>query len=414
MAWFSRNFAGHKPQFDSDFSSNQSGILQGGGIIHAMSTDKLPRPIIVDQPQKLHNMIRAFQKEPILAVDTESNSLYAYQEQVCLLQFSIPGQDYLVDPLACKDLSPLGPIFGDPKIEKIFHAAEYDLIMLDQDFGFSFNNLFDTMVAARILGWRAVGLGSILKAQFGVHVQKKYQRANWGKRPLPPEMLTYAQLDTHYLIRLRNLQKAELEKADRWAIAEEDFLRACQVDSTNHCRDGADCFRIHGARDLEPRQLAVLQEICIYRDQIAQSMNRPLFKVINNNTLLNIAIASPQTLDELAQVDSFSSRQVRWIGRGVVSAVRNGLQAQPPKIPHNPRPSDAYLLRVDKLRKWRKNTARSMGVESDVVMPKDLLYQMAEEHPKTRAALDEILETVPWRRERYAAQLLDLLAPRRK
>ena len=171
-----------------------------------MRSPKIAKAIFVDTPDKLDQMIRALSKQAIIAVDTESNSLYAYQERVCLMQFSSPEKDYLVDPLAI-DASPLGPLFRSPDIEKIFHAAEYDLIMLDHDFGFQVSNLFDTMVAARILGWKAVGLGSILREQFGINVEKKYQRANWGRRPLPDEMLTYAQLDTHYLIPLRHASK---------------------------------------------------------------------------------------------------------------------------------------------------------------------------------------------------------------
>ena len=144
-----------------------------------MRIPALPRPAFVNTPNKLEKMIPALMKEPVVAVDTESNSLYAYRERVCLIQFSIPGNDYLVDPLALDDLSALAPLFSSSKIEKIFHAAEYDLIMLDYDFGFEFSNLFDTMVAARILGWKAVGLGSILKNQFSIQVEKKYRRANW-------------------------------------------------------------------------------------------------------------------------------------------------------------------------------------------------------------------------------------------
>lgn len=356
-------------------------------------------------------MIAALMNEPLVSVDTESNSLFAYQERVCLIQFSIPDEDYLLDPLALDDLSSLAPLFAAPEIEKIFHAAEYDVIMLDHDFGFKFSNLFDTMVAARILGWKAVGLGSILRDQFGIQVEKKYQRANWGRRPLPNEMLTYAQLDTHYLISLRALLKAELEKAGRWALAEEDFRRGCQVTS-HHERDSADCWRINGARDLEPRQLAVLQEICKYRDQVASSMDRPLFKVINNNTLYNIAEACPRSMRELESVHGLSHKQARWLGRGLLSAVQDGLKTKkPPKFPHKPRPSDAYLLRVDRLRQWRKNTARNLGVESDVVLPKDLLYKFAETNPQTFEQVSEIMTAVPWRLEKFGDQIFYLLNP---
>ncbi len=378
-----------------------------------MPSDGIPQPTFVDTPDKLDKMILALMKEPVVSVDTESNSLFAYRERVCLIQFSIPDQDYLVDPLALDDLSSLAPLFSSTKIEKIFHAAEYDIIMLDQDFGFEFSNLFDTMVAARILGWHAVGLGSILRDQFGIHVEKKYQRADWGKRPLPKDMLAYAQLDTYYLIALREQIKAELEKAGRWPLAEEDFQRACHVHSGHQERDGANCWRINGVRDLEPQKRAVLQEICKYRDQMARSLDRPLFKVINNNTLYNIAEACPRSMRELEAVKGLSHKQARWLGRGLLSAVQKGLKVeQPPKIPRKPRPSDAYLLRVDKLRNWRKNKGRSMGVESDVALPKDLLYQIAETNPQTQAELFDILESVPWRREKFGDQIFELIRAR--
>jgi len=375
-----------------------------------MRAPVLPKPTFVDTPNELDRMIPDLMKEPVVSVDTESNSLYAYQERVCLIQFSTPNKDYLMDPLALADLSALGPLFASPKIEKIFHAAEYDLIMLDRDFGFELNNLFDTMVAARILGWKAVGLGSILKDQFNIQVQKKFQRANWGRRPLPNEMLSYAQLDTHYLITLRARIKAELEDAGRWPLAKEDFERGCRVHPSHHERNGANCWRVNGARDLEPRQLAVLQEICVYRDQIAHSTDRPLFKVINNSTLYNIAEACPTSTRALEAVNGLSHKQVRWLGRGLLAAVQRGLKAeQTPKLPRKPRPSDAYLLRVDKLRQWRKNTARAMGVESDVVLPKDLLYEFAEINPKTFDQVAEIMTTVPWRLAHFGDQIFDLL-----
>ena len=375
-----------------------------------MRSPELPKPTFVDTPNKLDKTISALMKEPVVAVDTESNSLYAYQEHVCLIQFSIPERDFLVDPLAVSDLSRLGPLFASPEIEKIFHAAEYDLIMLDQDFGFELSNLFDTMVAARILGWKAVGLGSILQEHFGIRVQKKYQRANWGRRPLPDEMLTYAQLDTHYLIPLRKRIKDELERTGRWPLAQEDFERGCQVNNNHNHRDSADCWRVNGARDLRPQQLAVLQELCEYRDQIAQSTDRPLFKVINNSTLYNIAEACPRSTRELEAVKGLSHKQVRWLGRGLLSAVQRGLDAkQTPKIPYKPKPSDAYLLRVDKLRQWRKNTGRTMGVESDVVLPKDLLYEFAETNPKSFDQVAEIMSEVPWRLDRFGDQILSLL-----
>jgi ribonuclease D len=166
--------------------------------------DVLSPPIWVHTKQSLHKMIEDIASQTRVAVDTESNSLHAFREQVCLLQFSTSKTDYLVDPLAIDDLSSLAPIFSNPKIEKIFHAAEYDLICLRRDFGFSFANIFDTMQAARVLGYTAVGLDKLLADKFGIQIDKKHQKANWAARPLPKEQIQYAMLDTHYLAALRD------------------------------------------------------------------------------------------------------------------------------------------------------------------------------------------------------------------
>lgn len=375
----------------------------------AMPNHKLPEPILVKKSADLERLTQKLSKQPLIAVDTEANSLYAYQERVCLIQFSIPGFDYLLDPLSVQDLSPLSPIFKNPKIEKIFHAAEYDLILLKHDFGFYFNGIFDTMLAARILGWKSLGLSSILKTQFDVDVNKKYQRANWGRRPLPREMLTYAQLDTHYLIPIRNQLKSELRAKGRWELASEDFLRITRVNPTDHQRKNNTCWRIHGVRDLIPKQISVLQELCKFRDKFAKSLDRPLFKVINDKTLLNIAVTCPKSLDELEQVTGVSKKQVNWFGDEILRAIKDGKKKAPPKLPQKPRLSDRHLARIDALRGWRKLTARKMRVESDVILPKDLLNELAEKNPKTQKEFNRIMKSIPWRLDRFGQEIFDLL-----
>ncbi len=188
-----------------------------------MTQKTLAQPIYVDTPSTLNILLKDLSSEAIIAIDTESNSLHAYKEQVCLIQFSTPSQDYLLDPLALPNIDALSPLFENPEIEKIFHAAEYDLICLKRDFGFRFVNIFDTMIAARILGYKKVGLGNLLEQKFNVKVNKKFQKADWGKRPLTNDMLSYARLDTHYLIELRGIFKGELEKTKKWDLAKEDF-----------------------------------------------------------------------------------------------------------------------------------------------------------------------------------------------
>jgi ribonuclease D len=375
-----------------------------------MTNTDLPTPIFIARSAALNRLANSLLHEPVVAVDTESNSLYAYQEQVCLIQFSTPAKDFLVDPLSLKDLSPLAPIFRSNKIEKIFHAAEYDLICLKRDFDFEFTNIFDTMVASRILGFEAVGLGSLLAAEFDVHVDKRYQRANWGRRPLPSHLLSYAQLDTHYLIPLRDRLHNSLKDNALWPLALEDFSRLCHVDGHVPENHGNECWRISGAYDLKPQNAAVLREICRYRDKVARSINRPRFKVIGDKTLLAIAEACPDSLSKLELIPGMSPRQMERHSEALLKAVARGQKAKPIRPPKTPRPNDGFLDRLEVLRKWRKMTAREMGVKSDVVLPRDLMFTIAERNPNDYDDLVSIMSDVPWRMERFGDQILEAIS----
>jgi ribonuclease D len=376
---------------------------------NSMSYETLPDPILVKNKKGLSALVETLARQTLVGIDTEANSLYAYRERVCLIQFSIPGKDYVVDPLTLDDLSSLDVIFDNPGIEKIFHAAEYDILLMKKDFGFGFNNIFDTMVAARILGWKSVGLSSILESQFGVNVNKKYQRANWGRRPLSKEMLAYAQLDTHYLIPLRNYLKSELLSRKRWELAEEDFCRGSLVEANGSSSKPKDCWQINGVQDLTQQQVAILDELCKYREQVAENLDRPLFKVISDKSLLNIAADMPDSVAELEQIQGISRKQAQWIGKGLISAVRRGMNKQPPKQPQNRRPDERYLDRVKDLRQWRKMKARYLGVESDIILPRDLLFILAKENPQNQEEFRRILQSVPWRLEKFGNELFNLL-----
>jgi len=371
-----------------------------------MSIIELPKPHLITQVETLNELSEKLKGEKRVAVDTESNSLYAYQEQVCLIQFSITQQDYIVDPLVLIDLSPLAPIFADPNIEKIFHASEYDLICLKRDFGFTFNNIFDTFTAARILGREAVGLGSLLESEFSMTVNKRYQRANWGQRPLPSHLLTYAQIDTHFLIPLRDRLAAELTKKNLLPLAQEDFKRLCQVNNHNSDEKSNDCWRINGANDLSPQKAAVLQELCRLRDRIAKRINQPLFKVFNDRVLIELAIECPRTIEEMVGLELLNSRQIKQDGEAIIAAINKGLAASPIYPNRSHRPSDEFLSRLENLRKWRKNAAMKMQVSSDVVLPRDLLFQIAELDPVDMKELQDIMKNVPWRLQQFGDQII--------
>jgi len=382
-------------------------------IIPSVSSPFLPPPSApprwITRSDQIRRMAADLNSHPIVSVDTESNSLYVYQEQVCLLQFSTGETDYLVDPLILRDeLECLGEIFADPTIEKVFHAAEYDVICLKRDFRFSFNNLFDTMIAGRILGRTAIGLAAILAEEFGIELDKRYQRANWGIRPLPPEMLAYARLDTYYLLPLRERLKAALMESERWGLAQEDFQRVCrtEIPEANY---NDQWMRISGSQDLTPRQAAVLEELCRYRDRRAQESDLPAFKVFANQSLLEIAVQSPRSLDELKLVKGLSPRQLNRHADGLLQAVGRGLSGKPLYRPSNHRPEEHMLNRLEHLRNWRKQAGKELGVESDVILPRDTMEQLAQAGPGSLANLEILMKDLPWRLEHFGPDILKQL-----
>jgi ribonuclease D len=267
------------------------------------------------------------------------------------------------------------------------------------------------MVASRILGRSSVGLGSLLKEEFDLDLDKRYQRANWGQRPLPPALLAYARLDTHYLIALRERMKALLVAEDRWELAQEDFRRMEQVTipESNGGVNGS-CWKIAGNNELDARQMAVLHSLCQYRDRQAQIANLPLFKVLSNEVLVETALQSPQTVEELEEkVTSLSQRLIERHGTGLLMAVQQGMEADPPQRPHNARPEEAFLARLDALRNWRKITGRAWGVESDVILPKDTMELLAQANPRNMAELEQVMKHLPWRLEHFGTDILKAL-----
>jgi len=377
----------------------------------AQETSHLPPPIVVTAPQQLSTLLEVLSKEPAIAVDTESNSLYAYQEQVCLMQFSVPAADYLVDPLAGLDLSALARLFADPGIQKVFHAAEYDVMCLKRDFYFRFANLFDTMLAARILGWPRVGLGDVLEETFGVRTKKRYQRYNWGRRPLEPEALIYASLDTHYLLPLRRLQVDALTQRGHLDEAREVFDEVAASEPTFRPFDPEDFWRVKGAQDLTRREQAILRELCIWRDREARHRDRPHFKILGDRTLVVLAQARPRTAGELIDVDGLRPHHVRRFGEAILRAVERGTRAQAPKPPPPPRRhSDAEVARFRALRAWRKRAAAARGVDADVIVGNAVLWELAVQNPGTLDGLSHIEGLGPWKQETYGEAMLKVLA----
>jgi ribonuclease D len=381
-----------------------------------MHESRLPPPKLVTETSQLALLIAQLSRQPVVAVDTESNSLHAYQERVCLLQFSVPGydgscSDYLVDPLSDLDLRPLGEVLANPDVEKVFHAAEYDVMCLRRDYGWTFANLFDTMWAARVLGWPRIGLGNILQEHFGVQLNKRWQRHDWGRRPLSSEALAYARLDTHYLPSLHDRMLAELEAKGRLAEARDFFARVAQAQPNFKSFDpDADLWRVKGARDLEPRVRAVLRELLIWRDAEARRRDRPPFKIMGDQTLVALARARPDRVRQLRNVDGLKPLHLRRYGRGIIRAVAKGEQAEPPQHPARPsQPPDEVAERYEALRTWRKEVAAQRGVDPDVVVSNAALWKLARHAPRSLDQLADLSVLGPWKQQAYGKALVAVL-----
>jgi ribonuclease D len=365
-------------------------------------------PELIQTPAAFEALIADLRGQNRIAVDTESNSLHAYRERVCLLQFSTTDADYVLDPLALDDLAALGPIFRDPCIEKIFHAAEYDILCLRRDFGFGFSSIFDTMQAGRILGRKLAGLDRLLEDKFEVKVSKRLQKADWGARPLSQDLLQYAAQDTHYLIPLRDLLEADLREKGLLELAQEDFRMACNHEPPAHTdrTESPAWLRMRGRRDLKPKELTILKELMEWREATAARLDRPPFKVMGDDRLIGVARSQPLDLAGL-QAAGLTERQVQQWGREMLEAVGRGMSNPVVGRVRPPVPSAAYLKRLEGLKEWRKKVAVGMEVESDVVLPRGLLLALAENGV---GHIQSIMGPSPWRLRRFGCEIASILA----
>lgn len=371
----------------------------------------LPPPVYVDTPVKLAATVALLQRERLLALDTESNSLHAYQERVCLIQVSTRKDDYIIDPLALDDLRPFGALLEDDRIEKVFHAAEYDLLCLKRDYGFKVRNLFDTMIAARVCGQKETGLGSLVTHFFGIQLDKSHQRDDWGRRPLPEASLLYAQMDTHYLPELRDKLDALLHTTTRADEAHEWFRETCDLPPGRlRQHDATSFWRLALPNQLTQQQSAVLNAVYEAREELARDRDTPPFKIISDQSLVNLAKAAPTQVRDLKRVMGITNGQAERFGEVFVRAVKMGLKAPLPDPPPPDPPADPLVVeRYTALREWRKLKAAERGVEADVIVSKDALWTLAQIAPETLDGLGDVRGFGEWRRRAYGDEILKVL-----
>lgn len=366
-------------------------------------------PEWIDTAEALDALLRRLQAAPRFAIDTESNSMHAYRERICLVQVSLPDHDALVDPLAV-DIAPLGALLAEPSITKVMHGADYDILCFKRQYGFTFAGLFDTMIAARVLGWKSYGLGAILAERYDFAANKKMQRFDWGQRPLPAHAVDYARYDTRFLLDLADLQQDELRQAGRDDEAEHAFERQTRVEPRPTKAELLGPWRIKGSRDLPPRGRAVLRAVYDLREAAAEELDVPVFRVMADAVLMLLARRPPRDERELGRIKGMHPR-LRGRGRArVLAAIEAGLEAEPPTPPPlERRMTREQSERFDALRAWRKQAAAERGLEPDLVVGKEALVAVALADPPDEAALRATEALDAWELERYAQGVLGAL-----
>lgn len=387
----------------------------GGGAAQTEDQDAATRVRIIDTGSELDRLAAALQGEPLVAADSEAAGFHRYHDRICLLQLSTRSETFLLDTLALDDLGGIADVLGDPDRETVFHDADYDLRLLDRDFGVKVRGLFDTKIAAQFVGEPALGLASVLKKHVGVVLEKKHQRADWARRPLPREMLEYAATDTRHLPALRDALGEALDHLGRVAWAEEEFRLQEQRRWTSEADDGNAFLRIKGTRDLGPRQLAALRELHRWREERGRSEDRATFRIMPNTALVALARALPADLDGLRRVDGVADRPARRYGEALLDALERARGVperelpERPVRPRRPPPDPALEARVERLKQVRDRRSEALGLDRGFLMPRSQLEQVAREAPMTTEELAALPGMRRWQVEALGGPLLDAL-----
>ncbi|OLB42867.1 MAG: hypothetical protein AUI04_03920 [Candidatus Rokubacteria bacterium 13_2_20CM_2_64_8] len=348
-----------------------------------------------------------------IALDTEGDSLHHYPERLALIQIADRAdQAWLVDPLALADLEPLGKLVGGERPQVVLHAGDNDLVHLKRRYGFTFGAIFDTSLAARFLGARALGLDVLLREYLGVELPPSRQKDDWSVRPLTEAQERYAAADVLHLLALKARLVEPLRAAGRLHWVEEECAALAAEEVAERPADPDAFFRLKGARDLTLRQVGILRALWQLRERLARSADRPPFKVLGDATLVALAVAAPRTVADLGKIPGCTPRVVgRW-GQAMLEAIARAqalpeselpVAPRPPRLPSVPGP---VRRRIELLRQWRTDAAPATGLESGVVLPNRLMRPIAEAAPRDLEALSRVEGIRRWRVESFGPQIL--------
>ncbi len=354
----------------------------------------------LDTDPAVEKFLAAIRKSPILALDTEGASFHRFIDRIYLLQLSTRDQHAIIDPLPISSPKLLGEIVQDPKVEIVFHDADYDLRLLRQDYGWQIRNVFDTRIAAQLLGIKAFGLAALLERSFGLKLDKKHQRADWSMRPLTADMLDYAAQDTMHLLGLRDILHDELKAKDRLSWAKEEFLRLEQIGWAAENPSNA-FLKVKGARDLTRRELAIFKELVIWRDATALKLDRATFRVVSNEVLFDAAKTAPATKDALGKLKGMPRGILERAGDEVLAAIARGQEVPEAELPRFPKSArwdrdPDFDAKVGALKAVRDEAAARLELDPGVLCSRDRMEQVARLLPAEVAVIAQIPEFRKW------------------
>ena len=370
-------------------------------------------PLWIDTAEDLDRFLQSVSNVREIALDTEGASFHRFVDRIYLLQLSTRALTAVIDPLAVGRPERLGVVLEDARVEKVLHDADYDLRLLHQDYGWHARNVFDTRIAAQLLGLTAFGLAALLDRYFGVRLDKKHQRADWSMRPLTPGMLDYAAQDTMYLLELRDRMRDDLERAGRWEWAREEFQRLEGLRWEDE--DASALFlRVKGARDLSRRELARLRELVQWRDRVAAELDRATFRVVGNEVLLEAARRAPRSLSELLEIKGVPRALAERRGGELLEALKRGDAVRESDLPKFPRAQrwdrDAdFEENVTRLKRVRDEAAKRLSIDPGVLCARDRLEAVARRKPGTLADLSELKDLRRWQIEVLGTEFLRAL-----
>jgi ribonuclease D len=352
-----------------------------------------------------------------IALDCEAAGFHRYSDRLCLLQLSLDERTYVIDPLAFDPGELLKGPLEDPELTVVMHGADFDLRLLKRDLGIRLAGLFDTQVAAALLGEEALGLAALLESRLGVTLSKKYQRADWAQRPLKTEMLEYAADDTRHLLGLADELMRELVEAGRVSWAEEEWLalEAVADQNSDASHDEDPVVRVKGARDLTPREVSALRRALAWRDRIARERDRAPFRVVGDRPLVEAVVRRPGRLDDLKAIKGFSPTLARDEGPSLLEALRavrelpeaelEGYPRHARRGPARPPPEVEQL--VDRLKAIRNRRAEEIGLPRGTLVSNAVMLAIAHDAPQDLAALVAIDGMRRWKADVVGAEFLE-------